>query len=168
MYYICGYSEDNIFISKSLKKTNKVSKFDNLIFNNKISSDNVFDLSIKIEYKDYKVFIIECKKGDKKSIYNFLVNRRNNINSFYKNIFIINSFAINHDRLNFMGDLIFYTIKREYPYSKFLLKILEQFLPNELIFLIIGFLASTNIVSFKIYKSRHYDIYYLNLPCILF
>ena len=165
MYYICGYSDKKIFISNSLKKENRITFFDNLVFNNVLYCNSVFDLSIKLDNKEYNVFIIYCK--NKKIIYNFLLNKKRGENVEYKNLNIFNSFIIKQTFYN-MNFKIYYKILREYPYKKILFNILINILPPEIINIIFNFLKSNNIISFNIDKSKNNNVYYFSMPKILF
>ena len=60
MYFICGYSSENFFISNPLIKDNTLTIFDNKIYKNKIFTNNEFDLSIKID-NDYNVLLFLVK-----------------------------------------------------------------------------------------------------------
>ena len=67
-----------------------------------------------------------------------------------------------------MYDRIYYLKERQYPYKKLLKKYLINYIPLELIYIIIDFLKTDVIISFKIDKARNNNNFYLCLPKILY
>jgi hypothetical protein len=182
-YYICGYSKNNIVISKPLKKENKKINFDNIVYNNKIFSKSFFDLSIKIKSEMYTIFIVAI--DNKEKLYNILVDIRNNFyinnqkennnknnnitnNNYLLKLNVLISFKILPEKLEYMYDRIYYLKERQYPYKKLLKKYLINYIPLELIYIIIDFLKTDVIISFKIDKARNNNNFYLCLPKILY
>lgn len=176
-YYVCGYSKNNIIISKPLKKVNEIVNFDNKTYNNKIFSESFFDLSVTINSEMYTIFIVAFDNNEE--LYNILVKKRNNdnFNNENKNITnnnystklnILISFKILPEKLEYMYDRIYYSKERQYPYKNLLKKYLINHLPLELIYIIIDYLKTDVLISFKIDKERNNNNFYLCLPKILY
>lgn len=179
-YYVCGYSKNNIVISKPLKRENQTIEFDNKIYNNKIFSESFFDLSIRLNSEMYTISIVAI--DNKKELYNILVNIRNSfyvnnekenknkkiIDKYSKKLNALITFNILPEKLEYMYDRIYYLKGRQYPYKNLLKKYLINHLPLELIYIIIDFLEIDVIISFKIDKGRNNNDFYLCLPKILY
>lgn len=176
-YYVCGYSKNNIVISKPLKKEKEIINFDNKTYNNKIFSESFFDLSIKINSEMYTIFIVAI--DNKEELYNILVQKRNNDNfnnenkkinkyNYSTKLNVLISFKILPEKLEYMYDRIYYLKERQSPYKNLLKKYLINHLPLELIYIIIDYLKTDVIISFKIDKARNNNDFYLCLPKILY
>tara|TARA_B100000886_G_C20368138_1_gene468293 strand:- start:475 stop:984 length:510 start_codon:yes stop_codon:yes gene_type:complete len=167
-YYLCGYSNSRIIISKKLKRViNNEILFDNKVFTNKIFSDSSFDLSIKLDKNEIiKMYIVYC--NSKENVYNYLLNIKNKKPKVKINI--LKSFKLSFNDLNFSFDfhIIYYCLNREYPYKILIFRILIEYLPAEIIIMILNFLKKEIIVSFKINKARLENSYYFCLPSILY
>ena len=123
-YYVCGYSKNNIVISKPLKRENQTIEFDNKLYNNKIFSESFFDLSIKINSEMYTIFIVAI--DNKEELYNILVQKRNNDNfnnenkkinkyNYSTKLNVLISFKILPEKLEYMYDRIYYLKERQSP-----------------------------------------------------
>ena len=182
-YYICGYSDSKIVISKSLTISKCIKILDNKIYYNVIFTESVFDLSINIDNKeDYNIFIINSNNIN--NIYTYLFNlknnkniknknnnnknNKNNKNIKNKNINILTNFLISYNNLNYVNDIIYFTLLRQYPYNIIVYNILISYLPYEIIRIILKMLDYDIIVSFKIDKGRRKNNYFLCLPNILY
>jgi hypothetical protein len=166
-YYLCGYSNQNIIISKPLIMKKITTNFDGLLFKNKIFSESPFDLSIKLnENETIELFIVYCI--NRKNVYNYLLDQKNNKLNKLNKLSVLKTFNISFKTLNFNYDRIYYSLKRKYPYDILLYRILLIHLPPELILIILKFLEEKIIVSFKIDKSRRENSYYFCLPNILY
>ena len=169
-YYICGYSNSRIIISKQLKRiVNNEILFDNKLFTNKIFSDSPFDLSIKLNKDEIiKMYIVYC--NNREILYNYLLDAKNKNKKTQVKINILTSFELSYNNLNFSFDIniIYYCLNREYPYKILILRILIEYLPDELIMIILKYLEKEVIVSFKINKSSLENSYYFCLPSILY
>ena len=162
-YYICGYNNKKILISKPLKKKN--NNFDNKIYKNIINSNSVFDFSLPIKDKEKFVCFVLCSENYD-IVYSFLVRHRNTKLYNKMNIFITFNLEINCN--NIFLNKIYYDINREYPFKKILFNMLIKFLPTELIFMIYKYLDKDIKVSFIINKDRYSNLYYFNMPKIVY
>lgn len=166
-YYICGYSDSKIVISKSLTISKCIKILDNKIYYNVLFTESVFDLSINIDNEeDYNIFIINSNNIN--NIYIYLFNLKNNKNIKNKNINILTNFLISYNNLNYVNDIIYFTLLRQYPYNIIVYNILISYLPDEIIRIILKMLDYDIIVSFKIDKGRSKNNYFLCLPNILY
>lgn len=164
-YYICGYNNNKIIISKPLNKRKKYIIFNDKIYKNIIESNTVFDFSLVVNEKDkFEFFILCCREYDK--VYNFLVRHRNTKLYDKMNIFLNFNLEIKSD--NFCLNKVYYEINKEYPYKKYLYNILIDIIPTELIFIIYKYLDRNVIISFLVNKSRHCVKYYFNMPKIFY
>lgn len=178
-YYICGYSDSKIVISKELQKIKCKTTLDNKNYFNKITSKSVFDLSIILDInEDYNIFIVYSKNST--NIYKYLINLQNNKNidldrnyinkniNLDRNINIFSKIILAYNNINYIRERIYYKIIREYPYNIIIYNILIQYIPDEIIRIILKMLDSEIIISFKIDKSRRNPKYFLWLPNILY
>lgn len=178
-YYICGYSDSKIIISKQLQKIKCKTDLDNKIYFNKITSKSIFDLSILLNNsEDYNIFIVYSKNSS--NIYKYLINLQNNkqqnINldtnkknkNLDTNINIFTKFILSYNDINYIHEKFYYKILRKYPYNIIIYNILIQYIPEEIIIIILKILESEIFISFKINKSTREKKYFLWFPYIYY
>ena len=166
-YYLCGYSNNNFIISKSLLSKKITTVFGSKIFKKKIFSESPFELSIKLNKdEEIKMFIVYC--NSRENVYNYLLNIENKDYEKQNQLNILKTFKISYNNLDYSFDRIYYCLKRHYPYDILIFRILIEYLPVELINMILKLLKQEIVVSFKINKARFENSYYFCLPSVLY